>query len=362
MRRPLVSVFIPVYNREKYILESVSSILNQSFTDFELIVVDDGSTDRTRDILASIKDERLKVYFNDTNMGIPYTRNRGIELASGEYFALLDSDDVATLDRLEKQVDFLNKHPDCAVVGGYIAIINQYSKATRKIKFRHTVPDYIHSSMLFQCPLHNTTIMGRTTLFKKFQYQTDFKMGQDHDLFMRMYLSGHKLYNINRILGFLREHNERTTSKKLDVSISRRKEIVKRQLEILNVNFTETDLNNHIYLSGKYMGSELSPVSIDIDFISWAESWFFDLINANNKTKLYPVNAFKQIIGTRWGQICLLWGDKKVTFEKIRYFMHSPLTRYTLSSLKPNFSLHVLNKTIMQLRLSYLYSSTFALM
>jgi len=102
MRRPLVSVFIPTYNREKYVFESVCSILNQSFKDFELIVVDDGSTDHTRDILASIKDERLKVYFNDKNMGIPYTRNRGIELASGEYFALLDSDDVATVDRLRE--------------------------------------------------------------------------------------------------------------------------------------------------------------------------------------------------------------------------------------------------------------------
>jgi len=166
MRRPLVSVFIPTYNREKYVFESVCSILNQSFKDFELIVVDDGSTDHTRDILASIKDERLKVYFNDKNMGIPYTRNRGIELASGEYFALLDSDDVATVDRLEKQVDFLNKHPDCAVVGGFIAIINQYSRVTRRVKFRYIKPDYIHSSMLFQCPLHNTTIMGRTSLFK----------------------------------------------------------------------------------------------------------------------------------------------------------------------------------------------------
>jgi len=336
MRRPLVSVFIPTYNREKYIFESVCSILNQSFKDFELIVVDDGSTDNTREILASIKDERLKVYFNDKNMGIPYTRNRGIELASGEYVALLDSDDVATVDRLEKQVDFLNKHPDCAVVGGFVARINQHSKVIRTIKFRYTKPDYIHSSMLFQCPLNNTTVMGRTSLFKKFKYNSDFKLGEDHELFMRLYLSGYKLYNMNRILGFFRYHNERTTSIKLDVSISSQKEIVKRQLEILDINFTENDLNNHIYLSSKSR-SKSAHVDIDIDFIKWAESWFLDLITANNKIKLYPVNAFKHIIGTRWGQICLLRGTKKLTSEKIKYFLTSPLTRYTLSSLKINF-------------------------
>jgi len=146
-------------------------------------------------------------------------------------------------------------------------------------------------------------------------------MGQDHDLFMRMFLSGYKLYNMNRVLGFLREHDERTTSSKLDVSIAWRKEIIKKQLEIFGVLILQKiDLNNHVYISGKYVTNKSSPVVINIDFVRWAEEWFFNLIDANNKVKLYPTNAFKQIIGTRWGQVCLFWGDKKLTSRKDKIF------------------------------------------
>ena len=104
---PTVTVFIPVYNREHYISEAIESILTQSFPNFELLLVDDGSTDRSVEVLRSYDDARIRVVCNEHNLGIPQTRNRGLELARGVYIALLDSDDQACPDRLIKQVAFL---------------------------------------------------------------------------------------------------------------------------------------------------------------------------------------------------------------------------------------------------------------
>ena len=99
-----VTVFIPAYNREKYIGEAIESILAQSYTNFELLLIDDGSTDGTLDIMHSFSDSRLRIMRNETNLGIPRTRNKGIENARGEFIAMLDSDDRAFSTRLEKQL------------------------------------------------------------------------------------------------------------------------------------------------------------------------------------------------------------------------------------------------------------------
>ena len=107
--KPLVSVIMPAYNAELYIEEAVRSVLNQSYTELEVIVVDDCSTDRTVDRLKNIKSDRLKVYHNENNAGIAYTTNRCIKFAKGRYFALLDDDDIAEPERLELQVDYLEK-------------------------------------------------------------------------------------------------------------------------------------------------------------------------------------------------------------------------------------------------------------
>lgn len=111
----LVSVVIPAYNAEKTVMGSVRSALDQTYTNVEVIVIDDCSKDGTYELLleAAEKDERLKVYKNEENSGVSETRNRGVGLAKGEYVALLDSDDVWRVDKLERQMSLAEKHPDC---------------------------------------------------------------------------------------------------------------------------------------------------------------------------------------------------------------------------------------------------------
>jgi glycosyltransferase involved in cell wall biosynthesis len=111
-----VSCILRVYNGEKYIRESIDSTLNQTYKDFEFIIIDDGSTDNSVKIIESYKDSRIKLYKNEKNMGLSYATNRGIELAKGEYIALVDSDDVYYNTRLEKQVKYLDENMDVGAV------------------------------------------------------------------------------------------------------------------------------------------------------------------------------------------------------------------------------------------------------
>ena len=140
---PKVTVVIPVYNREKYVCEAIESVLDQTFADFELLVIDDGSTDRSREAVQSYHDPRIRLMSNEKNEGIPKTRNKGIGLARGEYLAFLDSDDRAYPERLAKQVAFLDRHPDYAAVGAWIDWMDEEGRPLGRIKRKAVSPDEI---------------------------------------------------------------------------------------------------------------------------------------------------------------------------------------------------------------------------
>ena len=123
--KPKVSVVMSFYNCELYILDAIQSILNQTFGDFELICIDDASTDRSAIILESIKDPRIIIIYNDKNMGVAKSVNRGVAIAQGELIARMDADDISFTDRLEKQVKFLIKNPKVVATGGQCIIIDE---------------------------------------------------------------------------------------------------------------------------------------------------------------------------------------------------------------------------------------------
>lgn len=128
---PLISVIIPLYNSEKTIRETIESVLNQTFSDFELILINDGSKDSTLDIVSSIQDSRLKV-FSYSNAGISASRNRGISQASGEFIAFLDHDDLWTPDKLELQLKALQENPQAAVAYSWNNTIDESSQVLRR--------------------------------------------------------------------------------------------------------------------------------------------------------------------------------------------------------------------------------------
>lgn len=122
---PKVSVVMPAFNAEKYIREAVDSILNQTFTDFEFIIINDGSTDHTKEIILEYDDPRIVLLENEKNSGIVVTLNKGIQFARGEYIARMDSDDISLCNRIERQVLFLDSHAHIGLIGS-VLLVNKY--------------------------------------------------------------------------------------------------------------------------------------------------------------------------------------------------------------------------------------------
>jgi glycosyltransferase involved in cell wall biosynthesis len=164
---PKVTVFIPVYNREKYVGDAIESILAQTFSDFEILLVDDGSTDHSVDLIRSYTDPRIRLACNEENLGIPKTRNKGVELARGQYMAMLDSDDRAYPHRLEKQVAFLDNHPDYAQVGSWCRMMDAQGHPLKRIKRQPIFPDDIHAQFLFRCAMSNRSNYGTNSHFAR---------------------------------------------------------------------------------------------------------------------------------------------------------------------------------------------------
>jgi len=141
---PLVSVVMAVYNGEPYLQYALDSILGQTFRDFELIVIDDASTDRTDEILSGYDDPRIIIISNETNLGQTVSLNKGITIASGKYIARHDADDISHLDRFQSQVDFLNQNPRIGLLGTSYEIID-FSGQTIEIAILPTTNDELKS-------------------------------------------------------------------------------------------------------------------------------------------------------------------------------------------------------------------------
>jgi len=170
--KPKVSVIMTVYNEEEYVRESVTSVLNQTYKDFELVVVNDGSTDRTQEILENeFNDRRVKV-FSQENKGRIRALNRAIELSMGEYIAILDADDYCLPERLKKQVRFLDRNPDVAVVGTAYYRYDEI-RGENWIRRYPTEDEKIRKEMSKYIPLCNSSVMIRKACLEEVGYYSE---------------------------------------------------------------------------------------------------------------------------------------------------------------------------------------------
>lgn len=201
---PYISAILPVFNAEQYLAQAIESILNQTFTNYELIIIDDGSTDRSYKIAKKYaeKDSRVKFLVQD-NMGISKTLNRGIELAQGEWIARMDADDIALPDRFEKQIAKLCVS-GADICGSWIEHFGSYD--TRIIKYRES-DQAIKYEMLFGTPFAHPTIMMRADLANTLRYDDKWDKCEDYDLWERAVRAGYKMTNVQEVLLKYRVHN-----------------------------------------------------------------------------------------------------------------------------------------------------------
>ena len=224
---PLVSVVMPAYNGEKYISESIESILNQTYHNFELIIIDDKSTDNTLHTIQKYTDKRIHLYKNICNKGIAYSTNLGIDNSKGKYIALLDDDDIALKKRLELQVDFMEMHNDIDILGGRSAMIDKDGKFLRYDKEPIYNSNYIKANLLF----YNKKFANGTTMIRKnfivennLKYQEHCLGMQDFKFFIDSSKIG-RLTSIDNLIHLKRIHEEQETVRSMDLHADKRAEL-----------------------------------------------------------------------------------------------------------------------------------------
>jgi hypothetical protein len=213
MTTPEVSVLMSAYNGEKYLREAMDSILNQTFRDFEFIIVDDGSTDGTWQILTTYacRDPRIALIRNEGNIGLACSLNRGLALARGKYIARMDADDVSLPERLVRQVNFLDAHPEIGVLGCGVQVIDGCGNGSHIWRFPAECGS-LRWCLLFYNPIvHPTVMMRREAVDRAGGYSADMLTAQDYDLWRRLSRVT-RLSNLQDVLLFLRKHEDSITS------------------------------------------------------------------------------------------------------------------------------------------------------
>lgn len=184
---PKVTVLMAVYNGERYLQEAIDSILAQTYHDFEFLIINDGSSDSTWEILNSYKDPRIRLLNNDSNLGLTRSLNKGLKLAEGELIARQDGDDISEPERLAKQVAFLETHPEVALVGTQYKEIDSEGQLIRECNLPYDSTQ-IRWDILFYCPfVHSAVMFRRATITEHIGfYNEDFLYAQDYDLWWRI--------------------------------------------------------------------------------------------------------------------------------------------------------------------------------
>ena len=204
-KKPLISVLMPVFNGKEYLADSINSILKQTYSNFELIIINDGSKDNSEDIIKIFTDTRIKYYYQ-TNHGLAQTLNYAISLAKGIYLARMDQDDISMPERFEQQVSFLEKYPDYAIVGTWadIWVDNEPSKRCHK----HPSESYILKfHLLFDNPfVHSSMMIRKSTIDEVGLYCTDEyrQPPEDYELWSRI-ARVYEVSNIPKVLHIYRE-------------------------------------------------------------------------------------------------------------------------------------------------------------
>lgn len=322
MKKPKVTVLMSVYNGELYVRQAIDSIVNQTLTDFEFIIIDDCSSDGTSEIIKSYRDKRIHAVQHTINMGLTKSLNEGIHLSKGIYIARMDADDISLPERLQKQTEFMDNNRDIGVCGSWIKIIRTKSEIWKPPKDDAEICSFM---LFYNAIYHPTAIIRRDVLIKhNLFYDESFRYGQDYDFWMRISKYS-RLANIAKVLVHRRvSHKNRSGNyyKKQDETAFY---VKRRLLQNLGIHSSEQELKIHRLLStGSYKPSK--------QFIYATNNWLVKLIQSNLVKKLYPNDVFARTIATRWLDMCIRSSHLGLWVWNI--YRRSSLRRYQRSSLR----------------------------
>lgn len=309
--RPLISVVMSVYKvKKKYLIEAVQSIINQTYSNFEFIILIDGIDGEISNIIRLFNDSRISVIQNNKNIGLTKSLNKGIGLAKGKYIARMDADDISLRTRFKEQIEFMENSPNCAVLGG----IGGFIKKNKTGIMSTNNQSVIKSRMLFQNPgvVHPTAMIRKSTLEKyKIKYNEELKYAQDYGLWSIIIQYGEIKY-LPKVVLLFREHNNRISTKHKEQQKYYANKVKLNQLYSLSSNFKKREKK---LLTSLESGNLVGSPNEYIRFLN-------KLLIANDEKKVYPIKTFKKEVYFQWIKF-VLKNTKNIFIFKYLFHMFS---------------------------------------
>ncbi len=268
--KPDISVIMSVYNGESYLEEAIESVRNQTFQNWELIVINDCSTDSTADILAglSLKDERIKVHTNEVNLKLPTSLNKAVSLACGKYIARMDADDICLPERLEKQYGFMEKNSDVALSSCRFLTLKNGVYASGGAGGRCD-NDSLKAMLLVANPILHPGVIAKAEVMKELNYDTTLTCTEDLELWTRMVMGGQKIEILPECLLIYRLHDKQITSTTLE---RQHTEVLRIQNRYYNTLLREmSEEMQRFYIDNIYF-KENASINKYLEYVKWLRS------------------------------------------------------------------------------------------
>lgn len=290
-----VSVIMPAYQAEKYIDQAIQSIVNQSFTDWELIIVDNGSRDRTADLVAcrAANEPRIRLIAHHEPIHPSQSRNRAATVARGEFLAFLDADDIAYPQRLQKQVDYLEQYPQTGLVAHWLDIIDENGLPhPEQWVWRKEKDAHLPIFLLFDNAFALSSVMMRRSVweqlggFPKMRHCEDYALWSEASRITGLHILPEKL-------GARREYAHSLSRQESDEHQQQARQVIARNLSALGITPSDEELTLHRQLRHR-------DFVLDDKFAQSARKWLELLLQQNQKYRAFPQGALEEVLGEIW--------------------------------------------------------------
>jgi glycosyltransferase involved in cell wall biosynthesis len=312
---PIITVIMPVFNVEKYIKESVESVLNQTVKDFEFLIYDDCCTDDTIKIIEEFKDDRIIIIRNTENIGLTKSLNKGIEIAKGKFIVRTDGDDICLPDRFERQLKQFERDSELGICGSWFLNFGDRNG----VSVYPENHDDIQLGLLFQSQFCHVSVMIKKSVLDQFnlRYNENFITAQDYELWTRItHLT--KSYNIPEVLMKCRFHSSSISVIKKEQQLKNRDQIILNQIRL--IGFKKEIENIQLFID--FCNSKFD---FKLQEIEWLKGFLSELIIENNESKFLKKNSFENFIKEKWFHLC--YNMKFNNLNSYSYYRNSSLAK-----------------------------------
>lgn len=319
---PVVSVLMPVYNAERYVKEAINSILNQTFKDFELVVLNDASSDSSKEIILSFQDARIRYIENEQNRGLSFSRNRLLSEVRGEYIAWLDADDIAYPARLEEEYRFLEEHTDHALVASWARLIDSEGKPTGNYIKSYIPDEYLSALLLFVNYFVQSSVMLRKSHLPDVHYRQEFPPTEDYELWVRI-AAMHPVAILPKTLVDYRIHETNISS--IQQLKSEKAVKLNHRIQLENVGILPSDEEIDLHYNIAFKKAE------SLEFLQQTADWLEHIDNQNKISKRFDAKGLHYILAHRWIKVCT--SNKALGIKALNIYFKSKFVEMNLRNV-----------------------------